>query len=148
MAGHPEMLTPSEERDRTMTGTHHSTARYMTALALGLVLAATATAAEDKGPVKLEAQPPRIDLKNPFAYAQVPVTAQLASGERIDATRLAQIDRPENTVRVSPTGLVRPVADGEGALKIGLAGQSVTIPVKVSGQKDKYAVSFTRDVMP
>src|SRR5207302_656498 len=48
----------------------------------------------------------------------------------------------------SPTGQVRPVADGEGALKVSLGGLSVSVPVKVTGQKEKYEVSFVRDVMP
>jgi hypothetical protein len=49
---------------------------------------------------------------------------------------------------MNPTGLVRPTADGEGEIKFSLAGQSVAVPVTVTGQKDKYAVSFVRDVMP
>src|SRR5439155_885093 len=32
--------------------------------------------------------------------------------------------------------------------KIQLDGQSVDVPVQVTGQKDKYEVSFIRDVMP
>jgi hypothetical protein len=51
-------------------------------------------------------------------------------------------------VKVSATGQVRPAADGQGELTLTLAGQTAKIPVKVSGQKEKYAVSFVRDVMP
>ena len=62
-------------------------------------------------------------------------------------TRLAQIEKPA-CVSLTPRGLVRPTADGGGAIKFTLDGQAVTVPVKVSGQKDKYEVNFVRDVMP
>ena len=108
--------------------------------------------AEEKLPpgakvVRLEAHPASITLSQPFAYAQVLLTGHLGTGERIDVTRLATVKAPA-AVKVSPTGLVRPAADGAGALTFRLGDQSVSIPVKVSGQKAKYQVSFVRDVMP
>lgn len=96
---------------------------------------------------KLEVSPARITLANPYAYAQVLVTGHLANGERLDVTRLVQLDRPAS-VTVSATGLVRPAADGEGVLKFTINGQMATIPVKVTGLKQKYTVSYVRDVMP
>ncbi len=123
----------------------------------GVVLSVAAPVrAEEKAPgnlppgakiVRVEAYPPAIDLKDPYAYRQLLLTAQLDSGDRIDATHMAQIDKPAKLVSVS-AGLVRPLADGNGELKCSVAGQAVTVPVKVSGQKEKYAVSFVRDVMP
>src|SRR5262249_53261918 len=70
------------------------------------------------------------------------------SGERIDVTRMARLENPIPLVNVSATGLVRPQADGAGELKFTLAGQAVAVPVQVSGQKEKYTVSFVPDVMP
>jgi hypothetical protein len=114
-------------------------------LALGMTASrkAYADATPEKLPpgarvARLEVQPSRIDLKNPYAYTQLLVTAQLASGERIDVTRMVQIDRPNNLLRISPTGLVRPLADGQGSLSIRLEGQTTTASVSVSGQKEKY----------
>jgi hypothetical protein len=98
--------------------------------------------------VKLEVQPLRIELKSPFEYRQVLLTAQLATGERLDVTRLAQRSAPSQLVRLSPTGVVRPVADGAGQLTFQLDGQTVTVPFQVTGQKEKYTASFVRDVMP
>jgi hypothetical protein len=98
--------------------------------------------------VALEAQPARIRLTTPFAYAQFVLTARLASGERIDATRLAHVEAPAGLLKLSPTRLARPVADGKGALKVSLDGQSLDVPVEVSGQKARVEVSFVRDVMP
>src|SRR5207247_868441 len=60
----------------------------------------------------------------------------------------AKIEPPANLVKISETGLARPVADGSGQLKITLADQTLQIPVQVAGQKAKYDVSFVRDVMP
>src|SRR5207244_5011120 len=50
--------------------------------------------------------------------------------------------------KVSPTGLVRPGADGAGSLQFAVAGLKGSIPATVSGQRIDYQVSFTKDVMP
>src|SRR5579871_97643 len=122
------------------------------ALILGLALAAPAPAQEKLPPgaklVRLEAFPTAVSLKNPYAYSQLVVTGRLSTGEPVDVTRMVQVDRPASLVQVSPTGLIRPVADGSGQLKLTLAGQTLTLPVTVSGQKTPYEVSFVRDVMP
>ncbi len=119
----------------------------------GSLLLGGAARAEEKLPegarlVKIEAQPTSITIKNPFEYAQVVLTGQLENGERIDVTRMVKIEALDTVVKVSPTAQVRPVADGAAEIKVSLAGQSLSIPVKVSGQKEKYPVSFVRDVMP
>ena len=98
--------------------------------------------------VRIEVFPPTVDLKNPFEYRQLLLTGVLASGERLDLTRLAQITGQGNLVKVSPTGQVRPLTDGAGELKIAVAGAEAKIPVKVSGQKAPFQVSFVQDVMP
>ncbi len=97
--------------------------------------------------VRLEAQPSAIELRGPYAYAQLIVTGTLASGERIDVTRLAHLTHPAQ-VRLGHTGLVRPAADGEGVLQVSLQEQRLCVHVHVSGQKAKTTVSFVRDVMP
>ncbi len=122
------------------------------ALVAAAVLFTSAARAQEKLPpgtkvVKLEAQPASVALKGPFEYVQLLVVGQLDSGDRIDVTRLAQRE-VAGVVKVSPTGQVRPIADGSGALKFTLEGQSVSVPVKVSGQKEAPQVSFVRDVMP
>jgi hypothetical protein len=98
--------------------------------------------------VKLEAHPPSLELKTPFEYSQLLLTGHLAGGEQIDVTRLAKIEAPEQLVRVNATGVVRPIADGNGVLKISLQGQALELPIAVKGQKENYKVSFVRDVMP
>src|SRR5262245_44859611 len=97
--------------------------------------------------VKLEAKPASIDLKNPFEYTQLLLSATLDNGDVIDVTRIAQVQAPKE-VKVSPAGLVRPAADGKSELTISAGGQSVKVSVSVAGQKSHYDVSFVRDVMP
>ncbi|HVS36143.1 MAG TPA: DUF1553 domain-containing protein [Gemmataceae bacterium] len=97
--------------------------------------------------VRIEAQPASITLTNRFEYAQLVLTGVLDDGQQLDVTRMADVAKPAN-VTVSAAVQVRPTADGAGVLKFTLAGQTATVPVKVSGLKDKYEVSFIRDVMP
>jgi hypothetical protein len=97
--------------------------------------------------VKLEVAPTSIELKTPFEYRQLLITGVLDTGDRVDVTRGATFTAPV-AVKVNERGQVRPVADGQGDLKVSFQGQNGTIPVKVSGQKQTHEVSFTRDVMP
>lgn len=97
--------------------------------------------------VALDVRPPAIDLAGPFAYAQLVVTAKLDSGESVDATRLAKIAAPA-AVKVSPTGVVRPAADGKGELTVTVGGAAAKVPVTVAGQATADAPSFTKDVQP
>src|SRR5687767_8669950 len=101
----------------------------------------TLVAAQEKLPAnakvtKLEAQPAKIELKNPFAYAQLLLSAQLDNGDRIVVTRMATVEMSGAAVKISPLGQVRPAADGEAQLKCTVGGQTVLIPAVVSGQKD------------
>jgi hypothetical protein len=98
--------------------------------------------------VAIEAFPPSIELKHRFDYRQLLLTGRTAAGEQLDVTRMATIEPAANLVNVSDRGLVRPTADGDGQLRISIAGQSVTVPVKVSGHAAAYEVNFVRDVAP
>lgn len=126
--------------------------RLIPTLLLALLAASSARAASESLPPgaklsNLEARPTRITLTTPYDYAQLVVTATLATGERIDATRMVTFGAPA-AVKLSDTGLVRPTVDGTGTLKLMLADKSVDVPVVVKGLKDKVIPSFVRDVMP
>src|SRR4051812_39308634 len=88
-----------------------------------LVLAASRTfAVEEVLPTgakiaSIAAQPAAIELKQRFDYAQVLLTATTVSGEKIDATRLAKVEKSADLVEVSPTGLIRAKADGKAEIK-------------------------------
>jgi hypothetical protein len=96
----------------------------------------------------IEVRPKSIELKNAFDYSQLLLTGVLESGERVDITRMAEIKAPAKLVKVSKRGQVRPVEDGTGKIECSVAGQSVSVPVKVSGQKSKHTISFVTDIMP
>jgi hypothetical protein len=98
--------------------------------------------------ITAKVSPQTIELKRPFDYRQVLVTAVLSTGESVDVTRMAKFTAPANFLKVSEGGMVRPVADGAGEVKIALAGSTIGIPVKVSGMKSQQDVSFVRDIMP
>src|SRR5947209_1967312 len=76
--------------------------------------------------VKIEVKPGSVELTNRFAYRQLLLTGVTSTGETLDVTRLAKLDALVAAVSVSPTGLVRPVADGNGTLKFSLQGASVS----------------------
>src|SRR5579871_4221176 len=98
--------------------------RYVIAALTFISLAGTANAepAEALPPgskiTKLEANPPRLELKTPFDYSQLVITGHLAGGGQIDVTRMVQIEAPAELVRVNAARVVRPVADGNGVLTI------------------------------
>ncbi|MFL5241996.1 MAG: DUF1549 domain-containing protein [Gemmataceae bacterium] len=125
----------------------------MLALALAGIGSSSGRAADEKLPpnakiLRLEAQPSSVRLKNPFEYSQLLITGHLDNGDKVDVTRLAKAECPANLAKISATGQVRPVGDGIGEIKFAFGGQQVVVPVTVSGQKEKYEVSFVRDVMP
>ncbi|HVK17956.1 MAG TPA: DUF1549 domain-containing protein [Fimbriiglobus sp.] len=96
---------------------------------------------------RIAVHPAKVDVTNPFAYAQLLVTAHLENGDVLDATRLAKVVAPK-FVKVSAARQVRPAADGSGSLTISLAGKTVEVPLTVSGQKVTPTVNFVRDVEP
>jgi WD40 repeat protein/mono/diheme cytochrome c family protein len=96
----------------------------------------------------IEVLPKQIDLNSAFAYSQVLVRARLENGEFFDATRVARFTVSNPIVQIAPTGLVRPKADGAGLLKIVLAGQTASLPIKVTGLRETYHPDFLRDVNP
>jgi Protein of unknown function (DUF1549)/Protein of unknown function (DUF1553) len=125
--------------------------RRLSALAL-LAFSSAVVSAQEKLPpdakvVKIEAKPAAIQLKHPFDYTQLILSAKLDSGDVIDVTRIAQVQAPKE-LKLSASRLVRPTADGTGELVATLAGQTLKVPVTVTGQKASYPVSFVRDVMP
>ena len=123
------MVTPSNPLK-----THMAVIRLLVAAALIFVGNRAFAAPKEHLPegakvTALEVTPNEIALANQYAYAQVLVTAQLADGSRIDATRMVEPVASGNLVEVSPTLVVRPKADGDSQLAFHLGGQTVTVPV-------------------
>ena len=95
----------------------------------------------------LSVNPQKIDLTDPHAYAQVAVTATLKNGEQVDVTRDVAFAKSEG-VSVSEVGVVRPIHDGKHVLALSYAGQSVEVPIQVSGQEAEFVPDYVRDVNP
>ncbi len=122
-------------------------------LVLVLPCSRTGRAQEEKLPegrsiVDIEVHPETIALRNRFDYSQVVLRGTLDTGERVDLTRMASVVGPDAIVTVSPTRLVRPLADGAGELRLEIGDRSVSIPVRVTGQGIEHRVSYVQDVMP
>ncbi|GIW89193.1 MAG: vegetatible incompatibility protein HET-E-1 [Isosphaeraceae bacterium] len=96
----------------------------------------------------LEIEPKTIDLNGKYAYVQMLVTAVLASGDRLDATRLVEHELSADVVSVSPLGLVTPRADGSATLTLRLGGRTAEVPVRVEGFSSPLEVDYVRDVTP
>lgn len=96
----------------------------------------------------IEIQPREIRLAGRFAYAQLLATAALASGDRVDVTRMVAHKLSSNIAEVSKTGLVRPRSDGKGTLTLTIGGKSAEVPVTVLGLDSPVQVDYVHDVMP
>ena len=100
--------------------------------------------------VALTVEPKAIELRGPFDYSQVLVTARLASGETIDVTRMVDptFSTPTEVARLTRSGLLTPVADGQAVVGFHLGDQSVDLPVSISRMNESVAVDFVQDVAP
>ncbi len=98
--------------------------------------------------MSLQTEPSEITLQSPFAYAQIIVSGRLDSGETIDLTRQADFKIEADLATVSNVGLVRPSENGQTTLTVQWGEFESQIPVKVSGQSERYEPSFVRDVQP
>ena len=97
---------------------------------------------------RLEAFPAGVDLKHPFDYRQLLIHADLENGDRLDVTRLATLEVTADVCVVTPHGQVRPKSDGTAELRYSLGGQTISVPVTVTGQQAARPVSFVQDVAP
>lgn len=98
--------------------------------------------------VGLEVTPTNVSLRNPIEYTQVIVTGRTQSGDAIDVTRKVQFKLTGDVASVSSRGVIRPKTDGKTTLECSIDGQSIAVPIEVSGQKVKYNIDYVRDVMP
>lgn len=128
----------------------------LVALPLSLLGAALATPARHpatpaSGPkvVRLEAIPSSVKLIGPKALQHLLVNAVLSDGTRRDVTDAVVFSSATPKVAlVSQGGEVTPRADGQAVVAAKWGGQSVRIPVAVSGTKQPVVYSFVDDVVP
>jgi hypothetical protein len=96
----------------------------------------------------LEISPATVTLNGCFDAVQVLVTAVLASGEKVDATRLAAFKLSSKIGEVSATGRVSPLANGKTSLTVSVSGRSVKVPFEVRNFIPNESVDFIHDVNP
>ncbi len=104
--------------------------------------------AEDAELIGLEVQPEKVVLRGRFDDVQILVTGLLASGERVDVTRMVDVQLGSKVAKVSPTGFLHPLADGDDIMTVRIANQSAEIPIHVDGLEADYNADFIGDVNP
>jgi WD40 repeat protein len=98
--------------------------------------------------ISLEVQPAAIKFSSPNEYAQILVTAKLASGDTVDVTRMVSCAMRPPVAQISSRGLVEPVKDGTGRLLVFLGKSTVEASVEISGMSKGYQADFIRNVSP
>jgi hypothetical protein len=98
--------------------------------------------------VALHVEPASISLDALARYAQVVVTADLASGAKIDVTRNASYSFSAPVAKANTAGIVRPLANGNTQLQISLGDKSATVDVQVAGLESAPHPDFIRDIAP
>lgn len=93
-------------------------------------------------------EPPAIDLKSPFDYSQLLITATLSNGESFDVTRTVKLQHDGNVLTISESGFARATADGTTKLTVSLGDKSIDVPVTVSGIGKPFVADFVKDVNP
>ncbi|WP_255712430.1 DUF1549 domain-containing protein [Rhodopirellula halodulae] len=104
------------------------------------------TAIDPSELVTLSVVPSEIELRSPYAYAQLVATGTMRDGGTIDVTRMVQVSGDES-YGCSSSGLIRPKRNGSTDLVVSFGEHQVSVPVVVTGQSDS-SVDFIRDVNP
>ncbi len=127
---------------------------WICGIAASLVAAAHATTAriepaptDPRALAAIEIEPSQIDLKSPFESVQLLVTGRRVDGTRVDLTREAHFSQSD-AVEVTPLGRLRPRRNGSGVLALEVGGQTLSVPVTISGQTEQGDPEFRRDVEP
>ena len=99
--------------------------------------------------VKLVTYPEAIELTGPRDEQSLGVVGEFADGRTWELTRTATYKSGDAKVaEVDPSGIVRPVGDGQTSVTITAGGKTQTIAVKVAKASADIPVSFTREIVP
>ncbi|MEX0642730.1 MAG: hypothetical protein WD468_08525 [Pirellulales bacterium] len=90
------------------------------------------------------------ELSGRDSQQQLVVTGKFSSGQLRDVTRaVAYKAEPANIVKISPTGLVEPLADGSATISIAHpAGQNLSVAVQVKHIASDVPVNFPNQIVP
>jgi len=98
--------------------------------------------------IALSVEPSEINLNGRFDYNQLLLTAVKGTGESYDASRDFAFKVDSDVIKVSKSGMVEPVEDGEAKLEIFHKNQKTTLTVRVAGVSGDFKPDYVRDVMP
>ena len=119
------------------------------AVVVAFALTSPSTARADEPKVeKLIVFPMQVNLTDAKDRQSVVVQAVYDNGLTDDVTLKAKMTFGNAALVTAENAVIKPVVDGETELKIEFAGQTVALPVKVSGSKSVLPISFRMDVMP
>ena len=98
--------------------------------------------------IALSVEPSEINLNGKFDYNQLLLTAVKGTGESYDASRDFAFKVDSDVIKVSKSGMVEPMKDGEAKLEIFHKNQKTTLTVRVGGVSGDFKPDYVRDVMP
>ena len=98
--------------------------------------------------IALSVEPSEINLNGKFDYNQLLLTAVKGTGESYDASRDFAFKVDSDIIKVSKSGMVEPMKDGEAKLEIFHKNQKTTLTVRVGGVSGDFKPDYVRDVMP
>ena len=100
---------------------------------------------------ELLVSPKNLQLRSPYDYSQIVVSAKLADGSMIDVTRDAQIELP-SWLEMERGGLIRASGNGSGQIVVSFSQQEVSLTVsaeKITGEEPEIgSVDYLKDVNP
>jgi len=110
------------------------------------------TAAQVAAAATFDVEPASIQLEGNFARAQLVLTARNSDGTKsersADVTPQASYTSTNpQVVSVLRPGFLLAVGDGEAAIQVSIGGETVAVPVKVSGVSAQPQLGFTSQVL-
>ncbi|HKA07890.1 MAG TPA: DUF1549 and DUF1553 domain-containing protein [Gemmataceae bacterium] len=118
--------------------------RYVVVALCGAV--APAVAAEPVANVRVD--PPKVRLEGPGARYSLLATATRADGSVVDLTRSARIASVNERVARVAGNVVRTAGDGATSVLVDVAGQTLVVPVEVTGSRSPRRYHFENDIEP
>jgi hypothetical protein len=113
-------------------------------IALGLAVVATAGDLQIATPQGSD----RIQLTGADSRWQLVVTAQDSQGDTADWTRQASFTVDPAIAEVSPSGFVKPLANGEAVIRVAAGESAGQIRLSISGMDSVQSVDFHHQVIP
>ncbi len=121
---------------------------------LGCALTASAFGRAGEGPTpeppkpdRIRVAPETIELSTARDRQSIVVLAEYADGSTRDVSAFVEAD-VEPGVATARDGIVAPVSDGRGTLRVGFSGLRVEVPVEVRRSSAIDPITFRADVMP